>query len=615
MNVLKHTLLLATLISSVADIPAETIDFTYNKENAPYEFWGTSRKETYDVAIRINNSAMAGCKVKEIKVPIHGAPENFTNVTGWLSSGLILSGKQNAPDIAMTQATLEPLENSNDCMLSAIFTDPYEIPEEGIYVGYSFNISSLSIPAKLPVAIVSGNIQDSFWFHASKTSEYSAWTDMTTSLGAMSAMTVVLEGEIKEYAAGLSLDETIYSIANESTPISVSLHNYGTKPISDIDFIYRIEETEHKIHVDLESDLMPEKTMTDLRVLIEGYDKIGDFPFRMRVDKIDGVQQHDNVWNSSSLKSLAFIPVNRPLVEEFTGLRCQYCPEGYVALEEMYKDYGDKFVALSYHVSSFENGAMVTTDQIPVENVKSFPSVSVNRGEPYSPKYLREDWCSHKRKFVPMDVDIEAYYIDESKSSIDVKADVIFAEIPKNMNYRLALCLVADGLSNPTWRQANYFSGMQGLTGEFWEIFTKGGKNISGLTYNFVVANFPDMYGLENSIPSDLSINCPYTTRYTFEMDKVKNILNESFINPEAKLRAVGIVIDTETGIPVNCNTSGYIEGTSGVKTSVKNNEIVSISYFDMCGNKYDTVPTGIHIKKVSYSDGTSKTYKAVARN
>ena len=57
------------------------------------------------------------------------------------------------------------------------FNTPYVVPEEGVYVGYSFTVTDAETEAAKPVAVVAGENPDAFYLHTSRTKL--RWGSMT----------------------------------------------------------------------------------------------------------------------------------------------------------------------------------------------------------------------------------------------------------------------------------------------------------------------------------------------------------------------------------------------------------------------------------------------------
>ena len=69
-------------------------------------------------------------------------------------------------------------------------------------------------------------------------------------------------------------------------------------------------------------------------------------PFTVRVTLDNGAATYEL---HSSIKNLAFSPTKRVILEENTGMGCQNCPLGHLALEHLEHTYADRFIPLAYH--------------------------------------------------------------------------------------------------------------------------------------------------------------------------------------------------------------------------------------------------------------------------
>lgn len=90
------------------------------------------------MAIRIADPQYAGSRVTGFKVDLPVKEDAVDNVTGWLSTELKVTDGVNAPDI-----TTVPGETDGQLVLNVTFPTPYTITDAGVWVGYSFDITSL----------------------------------------------------------------------------------------------------------------------------------------------------------------------------------------------------------------------------------------------------------------------------------------------------------------------------------------------------------------------------------------------------------------------------------------------------------------------------------------
>ena len=135
---LSLSLLLAAMTATAAE---KQIDWSYAPSAGSVEFIGNGVAESHDVAIYINNGAVVGKQITGLEVAVPSDLE-VTGATGWLASRLdtkVEKGiRYNDADICEYDATIA------DGVLSLTFAEPYTIPAEGVYVGYTLSISTKS---------------------------------------------------------------------------------------------------------------------------------------------------------------------------------------------------------------------------------------------------------------------------------------------------------------------------------------------------------------------------------------------------------------------------------------------------------------------------------------
>ena len=612
---MKNKYMLVCLAAASLSAAASDIDFTYNTENLDYKVYGFEKKEKYDIAILINDPAYVGAKVKGISVPIPVEAQAVTDVSAWLSTELKLENKVNAPDICSKsgEATGESI--------NITFDTPYEIPVEGVWVGYSFNITDLSDQydsPKMPIACIESdaNLEKGLWVHTSRSRI--KWTNLGETLGAVSVMTVYLSTDFGANDVAVALPEQSYIVRGEDYSIPVTLINHGSSALEEITYSYTIGDVKGTGSLHLDTPLEAAGKSAAVSLTIGAYEEMGEYPFTLTIDSSNG-EANNNPFREAkgTMNVWPLIPVTRPLVEEFTGLGCGYCPRGYVAMEEMGRMFGDMFVGLAYHSSSYET-AMVTVENndFPVY-VSGFPSSCINRGDVIDPSYLPYRWSSFASEIVPAEVSVTAEYSDNG-SGIHAVSTLNFVKNEENADYRLAFALVADGLQNPDWKQSNYYAGEEsgdGVESDLWDIFLNGKSKVSGLVFNDVVAYYKDIDGIENSVPATIKRGEPMTYDYYIKMEDVKTVSGNNFLTEDAKLHIVAILIDGKTGKPINCNKSAsllYSDSGSGVQgVAITAADVKEVIYHNMQGVRLQS-PEGICIRTEIMSDGTRRTSKQI---
>ena len=64
---------------------------------------------------------------------------------------------------------------------------------------------------------------------------------------------------------------------------------------------------------------------------------------------------------------------HRPLIEEYTGTWCGWCPRGFTGMEMLRETFGEDFIGVAIH--NQDPMAVLTTSQYP-SNIQGFPSAA-----------------------------------------------------------------------------------------------------------------------------------------------------------------------------------------------------------------------------------------------
>ncbi len=591
-----------------------TLEFSYGTPGEEFKVYGYGKKETYDVAIRLGRE-MAGARVNGFTVPLPVEAAQVANLKGWLSSRLKLENKKNVPDLGEVEAALD------DWTLTATFTEPVTVPENGVYVGYSFDVVSLATTEGVysypdnPIACVSGDNTDGMYVHTSRT--VLKWKSIVDQLGAVSPMTVSLTGDFHADAAAVSIPAKPYVEAGHEGDVKVIITNHGSTQIGSVSYSFNANSKEgsgeYAFETPIEASFGAEG---DFSFSIPAFDEYGTYPITVSIDKVNGVDNPDPQRTAESDFVVApFVPVNRPLIEEYTGLWCGYCPAGYVALEELAEELGDNFIALSYH--NGDDMEIMKDADFPIaqfQNSIGYPEAQVNRAISTYPDTdsLRDLWKQYSSEFSPVNIDVDIRWTDDSHSAIEATALVGFIERLENHNYRVAFALVADNLSDPSFVQSNNYSGKD-YPGKWWELFTQGGSRVKGLVFNSILSATSDINGVEGSLPEKIEMGETYTTTHIFTMDDIRNTSGKEFLNQDCRLRVVAYIVDTENKRVVNSNTSkaesGYIPAAIfGVEADVG---IAAREYYDLQGRRLSGEPdAGAYIRIDVLDNGTRKAVK-----
>lgn len=578
---------------------ATEFPFTYNTSQETVAGYGYGRPDKYDVCIKIQNPILSGAEIMGITVPLPDGGEISDDGSAWIAA--LLPDDDFSESNTLAFATLNISDSESEKILTASFPAPVILPDEGLYVGYTVSVSSLvNNSRKFPVATVAGSTEGSLIM---RTTTHPKWDNAYTRLESMSPMTVTLNKDLPSPAAAPALPEKIICVVNKENSVKIPIINQGLSEISSIGFSY----TANGKTIDSTRDFSPAipalfEAKEEIVIDVKGAPEAGNSDFSFEIKSVNGVQNMSEAATSRSiLRSIPQMPVNRPLMEEYSGLWCGQCPSGWVALEQGRDLYGSDFVAISYHIDD-DMQADIRTPQ----PANAVPAIYINRGSIVGADQCLAKWKELSEQYTDCAIDISLYWDDASKSMLNAKVSSTFMENHPRAGYKLAVALIADGLRNSSWMQTNYFSG-QTRQGKFWDIFTQGGGKVSGLTFNDIACIFAEPLGIEASLPADIVEFEQYEYTQKFNLKDAYSVTGFNLASNKEALRVVAIVLNSK-GEVINSNSSAlskYAPIGSGVDAVDIEREITFIQYYTLDGIAVANPAAGIPLIKVSrYDDG-----------
>lgn len=596
-----------------------TLTFTYAGDD--FGSWGKGKSETYDVAIRLNDPNLVGKKITAIRAVIN-ANEGIESTSLWLSKELTLDKidgvKVNVPDTYSTDVEVEKISIGTDgysCgQLSASLDSPYVLTEEGIYVGYSLTVPSvpkdkvLTAMQKNPLMVSRSSNPESLYLRASK--DFLKWVAYNEKLGASAMIYVSIEGDFPEYSVGINDLSGTYSKVEEDFCLKAALLNVGVAPVSKIGYSYSIGGKDFENTLELDSPILTDfVNPTVVEFPIQAVSELGEYSLDLKITSLDGNENLNTATAASAMVTvLPYVPVHRPMLEEFTGTWCGWCPRGFWALETLNELYGDRVVLAAYH-----DGDVMQAAAFPID-VQGYPSATLNRnGSDEDPYYgkgnngfaMKDQIVASMATDVPAAIEVEAAWADEAKTSINVKAESTFFVNKANAGYKVGYLLVNNGLSGEgsEWIQTNYFANNSDYIGTDLEVLTTWPSKVPGLVFNDVVVDVSGMKGVEGSVPDEVTFNTPYATDFSFD------IAGNSVIQDKDKLYVAAFIINPDGSI-LNANKV-KVSGDNAV--SAMEADVLSVEYFNLNGVRVATPGKGVFVKATRLSDGTVRTTK-VAR-
>lgn len=584
------------------------VTYSANTGTKEVKYFGTAKKESFDVAMLLADKYTKGKKIESIKVPF---PKNaeIGNVKIWLTKKLALANKKNVADVMTLDATMD------DSTAIVKFATPYTIDSDTLYIGYSFDVVELTERTQLPISLINEKGVQGLWTHSSRT--YRSWLDKSTY--GCSAMQVELSGfnANDAYFKGF---KDYYNQVNIATPIKLTLLNRGYNGIKSIDYSYSVGDKKVSDRLTLDVPIPAcLNASTEFTVTLPAIEAKGKYPVTFSIDKVNGEANSEVATANSTMAIYNKLPKHRPVMEEFTGTWCGNCARGWIGLEVMTRLHPD-FIALAYH----SGDVMQVIDQkqflgFDTEN-PSYPMANIDRvytdidpyyGADMTPFGIEEIWKKQAEILAPASLETEAAFTPDGN---DIKAKAIL-EFPEDANdadkYSVEFVLVTDGLhgEGQAWEQSNYLEENEKGDYPFPEadIFFAGSSSIPNMHYNDVVVATTRLRDGLIKLPAKVEAEKAFSIEGTIsEVDSIKNMANYPVIQDSKNLRIVALLLN-EKGQIVNgaqAKVTGYeTTGIRNINTNAAEADVPAI--YNLQGHRLQTMQKGLNI--IRTKDGKTK--------
>ncbi len=625
---MKKLLTLALLFVLCFSASAQTskMEFSYCNDNSQVTLFGSGRKETYDVAIRLNSSELVGTTVEGICVYIPKS-ENLKDYSVWMSKSLTLdASKVNQPDICSQEADLSKAFNEE----VITFDQPYTITDEGVFVGYSFTVTAYDSATAAPLPICNNTAPGGFYIHTSK--KYLGWLDKVEDLGNL-AFSVIL-GNVPDNGASISVAKKIYTVRGEQTTADVTVLNHGAQGVKSLELAYTYNGETHTQPVTLSSDkVVPGRlgASTTYSLVLPAIADDGEYPLNVSIAKVNGeTNGYAGNTASATIDVRAFVPRRRVLFEEYTGTWCTNCPRGNGAIKALKRLHPDDFIPLAYH-----NGdamEVMEASSFP-KSISSFPASTIDRGNVIDPYYgsqtmtsampisfyINNDVMAEQATYAQANVEASAV-LSADGSTVTVSSNAIFPRKASSAVYKMEYILLANGLqgTGERWEQINGLSGAdaQYFPEPEFEEFLNGPKTLKGFIFDDVVIATTRLTGDDAYLPTKMEANTPYPGTATFSLSAMKADGKGGVLQDLTKLDVVAVLINDYTSEVVNAalakvDATDYV--AAGVKSVVTDGSAaVGVEYTDLSGRSISKPGHGVFIQTTRYANGTAVSRKTV---
>lgn len=552
---------------------------------------GTGKAMTLMAAIYIpaGHEQLSGATIDAVRVYFEsGVESSLSNMKIWISKEL----PNKFSDADYYQSTMGTLNaGANDFKLST----PYEISgEEGIYVGYS-------VKSTQGYFIMGGgnDAPNTFWI--GNPSESMDWTDLNGyGFGKLAFQILVENGNFSSNCATAEDFGQNMVLQGQEASIPITITNMGENAVKSISYTISTEGGSTTEEKELSMGSLAMNASKTVNIPFASDEETKKYQKTFTITKVN---REDNTAKKNSATGF-LITLNEsqpvtPVIEEFTGTWCGWCPRGTVGMEKVHEQYGDQVVQIAAHYG----------DPMAIEEYQSvinafaggFPSSYTDRQFEADPSFssLKSVLTKAFNRIAPVSIALNAEWDSNAKTKVVFNTTTNFAYNDDNAKYAIAFVLVEDGLkgTGSNWAQSNYYSGMSTQSaGSDMAWWCKQGSSVTGIEFNHVpVAAWSALSGVTGSIPKEVFAGAPLEYSYT------GSIANNSLVQDKTKLKAVALLIDRTNGTIVNAAQSIVKEkGTAINEVEGQSSMAGDQSVYDLSGRKLSTSQKGINIIRMN---------------
>lgn len=541
------------------------------------------------IYIPANHEQLGGASVAGVRVYLpSSAVSSLSNMKIWISKTL----PSKISDAEVVQSVLGTLTaGANDYKLRT----PYEVNNEGFYVGYC-------VKSTTGYFIRSGGTDAANAFWIGNPEVGMNWTDLNgNGLGKLAMQILVENGNFPSNCATVEDFGQNVVLQGEEASVPVTITNMGQNPINTISYTIATEGGSTTEEKELPLGSLALNGSKTVNIPFPSDAETRKYKKTFTITQIDG-----NPNTASNPSGTGFLitlkekyPVT-PVIEEFTGTWCGWCPRGTVGMEKVHETYGDQVVQIAVH----SGDPMEISAYSAVLNAfcDGYPGSVTDRIYLADPSFssLKSVLTTAFKRVSPASIALSAEWDSEAQKKVIFKTTTRFSYSDDNGQYGIAYVLVEDGLkgTGSNWAQSNYYSGQTSTGDMAW--WGKQGSSVSGVEYNHVaVAGWSVQRGVNNSINSTITAGEDQEYSYTATLP------TSSPIQDKTKLKAVVLLIDRTNGTIVNAAKSAIADFATSIQSVTIDNNLSSDEWFDLSGRKLSTSQKGINI--IRMNDGTVK--------
>lgn len=507
----------------------------YSEGDTGNSQYGYNQSVTIDAFIYVpgGTEMVSGSTIKAVRAWFGSDISNVSDFKVWISRSVPASG--GAADYVQQVSTSQLTNGANEFVLNT----PYVVDNGGFYVGYTATTTGRAYF----ISVCDTPTPNAFYYRRSNNGSVVNYSD-----DGRLALQLLLDGGTYPTNCATVKDfgqSTVFK--GQSATIPVTIVNKGKNAISSISYVITTNGSSPTAETTLQVGSLSYNGERTLRISFASDADARKYEKTVTITKVNGMT--NNYRQNSASGSLITVTeqlTSLPVVEEFTGTWCGYCPYGTVGMQNAHDKYGDKVALIAVH----GDDVMAISPYEPVisKYVSGYPSSRINReGESIYPYYLVNYIDAASQRATVGTIELSATWADEAQGSVKLDTKTKFVYSDDNANYGIAFVLVEDGLkgTGSGWSQSNYLSGESGDSDmTFWY---NSPSTVSGIEYNHVaVAGWDLLNGIDGSVGSSVVAGVEQKYSFTGDLSQFANIQDKS------RLTAIALLINRSNGTIVN---------------------------------------------------------------
>lgn len=472
----------------------------------------------------------------------------------WIGFSFDIEGMPDAPDDS---------EVSDEDYTEWYYNVYYPWVEENYFDAYPFLVSYLDTPQE-GTMLFACNVYDDMYrsfaeIDPANAADYLSmvgWDDYSPYGYAVALNALIGGGKLMGNAISVEDFGQKYALINKEVTFPVTLTNNGKNGIQN--FTYEVAINGTKVDEQAVSLVSPIENLlgkTTIDLTFPTGDQSGAQNILLTITKVNGETNELQASAKGAIFVLSESAKMKPLVEEFTGTWCGWCTRGWVALDMLTKDFKDDAVIYAVH-----NGDPMEIDAfVPVVRAYAtgFPSLSINRTRTIDPYYgsdeinypdygVKNDVEAAKADLAPAAIAVKAAWADDAKTKINIETETKVMYDEAESSIAIGYVLVADGLKGTgrDWAQANYYAGSSNV-GKDLQKLTEMDDYIIGMEFNHVaVASWGTVNGVEGSIKGAVKAGEPISGQFVADLDGLLIGTDRNSTDPDDHVTVLDLIKD-----------------------------------------------------------------------